>query len=265
MIDINGHYQTFLHLFYYRPVEGSHGRWNMATIFGIPLFVRNQGFFWEPGVLQIFMNMLLYLSLAYYRNLKYAILSVLMILTTWSTSGILIAFLQLGIYIMKNIKTKKIFYALPVIGVGLLIFGIFLQSNLNEKIGGDREGSTVQRQIDTLSTLNIIKRHPWTGIGMDTKNYNMLLKKYTVTIPGKQGIPGGKARVSNSLLYLAVFFGLPLGLFFLIALYHQTIFTKNRMLIFLIIVLSALSEPILLLPFFTVFLISGVKNIFFRV
>lgn len=265
VMDLDGYRNnTFLHLFYYRFTEGISGRWNMATIFGIPLFVRNQGLFWEPGVLQIFMNILLYLSLSYYKSLKYSILSILVIITTWSTSGIVIAFLQLTLYITKNLKKRKIFYTLPIIFTGLFILGYFVQNNLSEKIGGDKEGSTVQRQIDTLSTVNIIKQHPWVGIGMDTDNYRMLLKKATVIIPGKEGIPGGKAHVSNSLLYLFTYFGIPLGLFLLYAFYRQNIFENNRMLFFLIIILSALVEPVLLLPFFTFFLISGIQAIFFK-
>lgn len=265
VMDLDGYRNnTFLHLFYYRFTEGISGRWNMATIFGIPLFVRNQGLFWEPGVLQIFMNILLYLSLSYYKSLKYSILSILVIITTWSTSGIVIAFLQLTLYITKNIKKRKIFYTFPIIFTGLLILGYFVQNNLNEKIGGAKEGSTVQRQIDTLSTVNIIKQHPWVGIGMDTDNYRMLLKKSTVVIPGKEGIPGGNAHVSNSLLYLFTYFGIPLGLFLLYAFYRQNIFENNRVLFFLIVMLSALVEPVLLLPFFTFFLISGVQAIFFK-
>lgn len=264
-INLDGHeYNSFLRLFYYRLTEGSSGRWNMATIFGIPLFVRNQGFFWEPGVLQIFMNILLYLSLTYYKSLKYSILSILVIITTWSTSGIVIAFLQLILYIIKSIKNRRIFYTLPIIFTGLLILGYFVQNNLSEKIGGSKEGSTVQRQIDTLSTVNIIKNNPWVGIGMDTDNFRTLLKKSTVVIPGKEGIPGGKAHVSNSLLYLFTYFGIPLGLLLLYAFYRQNIFEKNRVLFFLILILSALVEPVLLLPFFTFFLISGIQNIFFK-
>lgn len=264
IIDIDEHYNTFSRLFYYRITEGSSGKWNMAEIFGMGLFVRNQGFFWEPGVLQIFMNILLYLSLTYYKSLKYSILSLLIIITTWSTSGMIIAFLQLAFYLVKNIKKRKIFYTIPIIFIGLLIFGYFVQSNLKEKIGGSKEGSAIQRQIDTLSTMNIIRNHPLVGIGMDTDNYNRLLKKATVFIPGKQGSLGGKAYVSNSLLYLATYFGIPLGLLFLYAFYKQNIFKKNRMLFFLIIVLSSLVEPVLFLPFFTFFLISGIQAIFFK-
>ena len=47
---------TFYYLFYFEPVKHA-----FFSFLGLEL-IRNQGWFWEPGVLQVYLNILLYLE-----------------------------------------------------------------------------------------------------------------------------------------------------------------------------------------------------------
>ncbi|WP_416768587.1 O-antigen ligase family protein [Sulfurimonas sp. ST-25] len=234
--------------------------WKYVYLFDIPLFIRNQGIFWEPGVLQIFLNILLFQSLFIYHKRKITLLSIFVLITTWSSTGMVIMLLQLVVFYATNIKKKRFLVFIPV---SLLIaFGMIyiLQSNLQEKLEGDKASSSVQRSIDTLSTLYLIKEYPWFGIGLDSNNYTNLLSKHTIFITGRLGALRESAGISNSLLYYFVFFGIPIGLFFLYALYRQFLIRTKQWLFFLIVTTSSLTEPVLLLTFFSLFMISGLIN-----
>lgn len=257
-VDVGGiGYDTLLYLFYYplTSVGGPIVKWKTVELFGVQLFVRNMGFLWEPGILQIYMNLLLFLSINYFKNIKYSLLSILVILTTWSTTGIMIMFLQLAMFFVKNIKKRKIAKFLPILLMVGFFIGYILQHNLNEKLTGDRQGSAIQRQLDTLATSYLIMDHPFFGIGLDSRNYYNMLAKTNVSISGLGSQK--RATVSNSLLYLFVFFGIPLGLFMLYAMYRQTLLPKSRNIVFVIIIISCMTEPVLLFPFFTFFMMNG--------
>ena len=54
-------------------VNTFHGIFNYISSINISEYniYRNQGLFWEPGVLQLFINVLLYMSLFVYKNIKW--------------------------------------------------------------------------------------------------------------------------------------------------------------------------------------------------
>jgi hypothetical protein len=263
-INIANHaYDTLFHLFYYQSTLGSSRSAERVVIkiFNTQLFIRNQGVFWEPGILQLYMNLLLFLAMNYYRSLKYSLLSVFVILTTISTTGITLLFLQLLAYVLKNTKKRKIFYVLPIVVSAVFTIGYMAQQNLHEKLEGRKQASALQRKLDTLASFNIVKDNPYAGIGLDFKNYYRLVKKSSLAL---RDLETQEPRVSNSVLFLFVFFGIPLGIFFLYGYYKQTLLTKERMIFFMIIVASCMAEPILLYPFFTLFMVSGLENILFK-
>lgn len=254
---------TLLYLFYYQnTINSASAEWKFANLFDTFTFLRNQGIFWESGVLQIFMNILLFLSLNYFHDKKITKLTILTILTTWSTTGLTILFIQLIVHIFKNIKNKKNFILMPIIIISMVGLGLLVKDNIIEKFTGDKKGSSIQRKLDTLSTLKIIESNPYVGIGLDSRNYFDLLSKSTVFLRGEHGSSKNTSGVSNSLLYLFLYFGIPLGILFIYALYNQSLINKNRIVFFIIIILSSSTEPVLLLTFFTLFIISGLEVIF---
>ena len=71
---------------------------SVMNLFGFE-FCRNQGLFWEPGVLQIFLNLFFFLEAFIYKRNRWLLIIGFVILGTYSTTGILILIGQLAIFI----------------------------------------------------------------------------------------------------------------------------------------------------------------------
>ena len=79
-------YKTFFHIFYYMPEK------SVVSIFNFE-FCRNQGLFWEPGILQIYLNMLFFLEAFVFKKSKLLLLlASVLIITTYSTTGLILLF-----------------------------------------------------------------------------------------------------------------------------------------------------------------------------
>ena len=62
---------TFYYLFYFEPVK------HAFSFLGLEL-IRNQGWFWEPGVLQVYLNILLYLEGFIFKRKKVTLFLIVM-------------------------------------------------------------------------------------------------------------------------------------------------------------------------------------------
>ena len=130
----------FLNLFFYMPERG------IVNIFGLD-FCRNQGLFWEPGVLQSFLNALFFLEAFVIKKRKYLlILTGFVIMTTYSTTGLALLLLQIIVYIHMEFKKNKILIPLVLL-CSFPIYFIF-SINIDEKIRGEREASFQKRLFD---------------------------------------------------------------------------------------------------------------------
>ena len=90
---------SFYYLFFYDFEK------HKISLFGVE-FVRNQGLFWEAGILQIFLNILLFLEGFVFKRGRWTIpLIIFAILTTYSTTGIFIMIIVLFFIFIKLIKT----------------------------------------------------------------------------------------------------------------------------------------------------------------
>ena len=107
---------TFYNLFFY--LKYTHG----FSDLGVEL-VRNQGVFWEPGVLQIFLNLLLFIIL-FVEKKKGVIywLTILTILTTVSSTGYLIMFVQLILSIRSDFKKEYFIFSCKCLYVSACLF-----------------------------------------------------------------------------------------------------------------------------------------------
>ena len=75
---------TYYYLFYYSPNELS-----IINLFGLE-FIRNAGMFWEPGILQAYLNILFFLEVTIFkRDRRLLVLIVFAILSTYSTTGLM--------------------------------------------------------------------------------------------------------------------------------------------------------------------------------
>ena len=245
----NGVYRvnTIFYLFNY--LEPTY-RWGL-TIY------RNQGIFWEPGVLAIMMNFLILIKVIEKgEKLTKAILPIIVVLTTLSTAGYLGMSIVLIYWIYKkNKQTNKHFYAFFVGALVLLIFVPIVIQEVEYKmtIG---IGSASARQYDLLVGYEMIKDNPFFGIGLDKEKYLRELSKYTIDI---YNYDDSFAR-NNSNIFISLFarLGIPMGLLFMIGIYKQNIF-QHRTCFFLVACVGMMSEPVLFVNFYFLLILSSVK------
>ena len=255
--------QTFHNLFFYNTERSS------IDFFGVD-FVRNQGWFWEPGINQIYLNILLYLEgFVFKKNKKIIVLIVLAILTTYSTTGIIIMIVLLFFMFQKLIKKSPILMLLAF--STLIPFYYIAKTNVEEKI---ETFSFQKRYFDLIQTISIAKDYPITGIGLDDTYFSEFRSNYfidnnfresfensiSLELKGKSTDKGS----TNSVTFLMAAMGLPIALFLLFCLFKQQLFVQRKGLFMIIVIVSVISEPLLLRPFFLILIVSGLMSFFRR-
>jgi hypothetical protein len=259
--------ETFMHLFFYTPSKG------IVNVFGFE-FCRNQGFFWEPGILQAFLNMLFFLEAFVMKKRKGILLLItFLIITTYSTTGLILLLLQLFIYVKSEMKKNIII--LPI--VLSLIIPIYLIFNLNidSKVQGEKESSFQKRVFDLTQPLFIALENPLTGIGLDVFQFQNIRQEFYISSNSVQSInslTGIDAKVevsdkgsSNSIMFLLAGAGFPSAILLLVMFFKQQIVVEKKWLWMVIMVISVMSEPLLLRPFFFLFIVSGFMYTFNRI
>ncbi|WP_285576364.1 O-antigen ligase family protein [Geothrix limicola] len=241
-------YLTFLGIFNYH-----------ITIEGLSGLIRPDGFFYEPGVYQIYLNLLLYLALFRFRQNRLAILASVSVLLTQSTTGILICLLQFAFIGVRLISQGSIRRRMVVLAA-LLVAGppmvFFAYANVMEKLFGAAQGSSWSREYDLYTGLRIAMEHPWMGIGFETSRY--------LEASGRLGFEGTLLDAnklldrpsSNGLVQILYALGIPLSLPFLIGFFRQKVL-PHRFLIGCWLVLSLFGEALVVTPFFTFILFSA--------
>jgi len=254
---------TFNHIFFYNPERSA------FNLLGLE-FVRNQGWFWEPGINQIYLNILLYLEgLVFKRNKWIILLTVFAIFTTYSTTGIIIMMIIL-LYIFKSsIKQNPILIFLAV-SVAVPFYFI-AKSNVEEKL---ETSSFQKRYFDLIQTISITKDYPLTGIGLDDRFFsdfrsshfinNNLLNSFEESTSLELRAKSTDKGSSNSITYLMVAMGIPISSFLLYCLFRQTLFPNRKRIIMMIVFISVFTEPLLLRPFFLILIVSGMMSFFSR-
>lgn len=248
----NFHSNTFLYLFFYN---------SNFQVLGISIY-RNQGIFWEPGILQIYMNILFFISSFLIHNKRLQIFSAILILTTYSTTGIGILLLQLLVILFSGkiniIQKAALFLLLATVAVPIFILNY--SQKVNDNSVTTDQTSSAFRLYDLMEGIKITGQYPLTGIGLsedtykDVKNannafFNNYSQDFTNIVLDR--------RSSNSVTYFLTRFGVPFTVCCFILLYKQTFCKQKKWLFFLIIILSNLSEPLLTSPFFILIAVSG--------
>ncbi len=221
-------------------------------------FIRPNGFFWEPGVFQIYMNLYLYLGLFVFRSKKHVLLAILAVACIYSTTGLMIASILLGAAAIKNYsasnKRSKFLVVLAALFASPIILMVTAQ-NIQEKFFGESQGSSLIRQYDMVAGLNVISNHPILGIGFDNMRYQEIVSNYffVANALGLNTVP--ERATSNGIIYLGYTIGLPLALIFIVGIFRQKIF-KDRLLIGVVLFLSMFGEALIFTPFFIMIVFS---------
>ena len=260
-------YKTFFHIFYYMPEK------SVVSILNFE-FCRNQGLFWEPGILQIYLNMLFFLEAFVFKKSKlFLVLASVLIVTTYSTTGLILLLFQSFFYFKSSFENKKILA--PILIILLIPIYLVLSSNVKEKVSGEREASFQKRMFDLTQPFFIALDYPLTGIGLDLIQFQKKRQEFYISSNRLQSINsslGVQAKFettekgsSNSIMFLLACTGFPTTIILLFMFYKQKIIKSKRYIWLILLTLSVISEPLLLRPFFFLFIISGFLNIFTKI
>ena len=271
LFEINSEYytcKTYNYLFYYASDDIT---LSVMNLFGFE-FCRNQGLFWEPGVLQVFLNLFFFLQAFIYKKNRWLLIIGFVILGTYSTTGIIILIAQLAYLFLQRFNENKLL--LPIIFLSFIPIYFVFSVNVEEKLKGNRVFSFQKRLFDFTQPLFIAVAHPLTGVGLDLDQFQKLRYEFYIDSESLELInetlgvslkgAGTSAGSANSLTFLLAAMGFPTALLFVFMFLKQKIISEHRLLFFLIVFLSVMSEPLFLRPFFFIFIISGFYHFFLK-
>lgn len=248
-------------LYRYQIISGQYFMFSFYHTWGWQTaFNRNAGMFWEPGAFEIYINIALIFLLdnnsIEKKDIFKVVLFIITIITTKSTTGYLVLLLVLIYMIAINLrkiikeKDKKITYAV----IAIVLFScclIYLNKNvIINKISGSNASYNI-RMRDLYVTSSLISNKPLVGYGYYSEKYINLLAHYNII------------NNSNGLLYFCGMFGLIILVIFFILMNKnfKNILDKFSPILFMaIIIIMYLSEYVILMPFFMLFLYKFNEN-----
>ena len=271
LFEISSEYyscKTYNYLFYYASDEIN---LSVMNLFGVE-FCRNQGLFWEPGVLQIYLNLFFFLQAFILKQNRWLFLIGFVILGTYSTTGILILIGQLVYLFIQRFNENKLF--LPIIFLSFIPIYFVFSINVEEKLRGNRVFSFQKRLFDFTQPLFIAASHPLTGVGLDLDQFQKLRYEFYIdneslelineTLGVSLKAAGTSAGSANSITFLLAAMGFPTGILFVFMFLRQKIINEHRFIFYFIVFASVMAEPLFLRPFFFVFIISGFYHYFLK-
>ena len=271
LFEISSEYyscKTYNYLFYYASDEIN---LSVMNLFGVE-FCRNQGLFWEPGVLQIYLNLFFFLQAFILKQNRWLFLIGFVILGTYSTTGILILIGQLVYLFIQRFNENKLF--LPIIFLSFIPIYFVFSINVEEKLRGNRVFSFQKRLFDFTQPLFIAASHPLTGVGLDLDQFQKLRYEFYIdneslelineTLGVSLKAAGTSAGSANSITFLIAAMGFPTGILFVFMFLRQKIINDHRLIFYFIVFASVMAEPLFLRPFFFVFIISGFYHYFLK-
>jgi len=271
LFDISSEYyscKTYNYIFYYASDEIN---LSVMNLFGIE-FCRNQGLFWEPGVLQVFLNLFFFLEAFIYKRNRWLLLIGFVILGTYSTTGIIILIGQLVYLFIQRFNENKLF--LPIIFLSFVPIYLVFSINIEEKFKGNRIFSFQKRLFDFTQPIFIAAANPLTGVGLDLDQFQKLRYEFYIddkslelineTLGVSLKAAGTSAGSANSLTFLLAAMGFPTAILFVFMFLRQKIINDHKLLFFFIVFASVMSEPLFLRPFFFIYIISGFYHFFLK-
>ena len=226
-------------------------------------FKRPDGFFYEPGVLQFYLNLALYYAIILRKHLRMLIVLVVSVVLTASTTGLIIlsAILLRFMYarILEKLSARNI-VASTLLFIGMIGFFPIFVDNIQEKFIGVSSGSWLARQHDTVVGIQLIMQHPWFGIGVDVDKYvSISYGAYGSFLDFSSNSHFVDRQPTNSVIQMFYGFGIPLGLLWLYMIYNSRYI--NRSLTHMIIIVLTLSTELLALtPIFLFFVMSQARR-----
>jgi hypothetical protein len=218
------------------------------------IFFRNQGLYWEPGVLQAVINIYIYyLLIEQKQNINKVKLPIFVVLSTFSTTGYILLALMLLYSLIKRKRSSGFDLSLLLV---LLLFTSILTSQIAYKFKGEGKESSSTRVTDIIIGIKIIMKHPYIGLGYHPQKYDEEVK---ILLKENQTLHTTNHGNTNSIMQMFYYFGIPLGILLFRALYKQKIF-HNSNFFFIMIFIILCAEPLLMSHFTTLLLMSSCWN-----
>lgn len=224
--------------------------------------IRPDGFFWEPGVFQAYLNIYLFLALFVFNSWRQALLAVIALLSTQSTTGVMILVILGGAYFLRRLKTgnvRNLVISLILAVIVLVPIGIIAAGNIQDKFVGESRGSFWARQYDLITGLNVMRANWLTGIGFDYDSYTQAARTLGYADSPLRGADTEDRKNTNGIVFLLYSIGLPLGLPFLIGMFRQRLL-PHRWLVGILFFLSLLSETFVFTPIPLALMFSGLMG-----
>jgi hypothetical protein len=227
---------------------------------GVSFIVRPDGFFFEPGVFQMYLNIYLLIAAFVYRDVRHVALAVFAQLTLQSTTGMIILTVIGLLFAARYVQTaSSVQRALALIIAPMMILPLVLiaQENTREKFTGTLQGSSWARQFDLYTGLAVANANPVVGIGFSYDDYyrEAMRYGYRETLLDENSIQNRGN--SNGLATVLYSVGYPVGLLLILALVLQTVFVDRWKMAFLMI-LSLNAEALFFTPFVLMLVYSAV-------
>lgn len=241
------YYQVFLIFNYHITIEDAGG------------LMRPNGPFYEPGVFHIYLNLYLYLCLFVLRSRGRAVIAGLAVLATQSTTGLAIGAGLVGYYFWRQLGRGSLNRRVGMLAIAVALAAVFsgpFIENVRSKFIGDMAGSSMSRQFDLITGINVVLAHPLAGIGFDPETYRQLSGAYAFDDTLLDDRITEDRGNTNGILVLLYSLGIPLALPFLWGLFRQTML-PDKLLVGGLLFVSLLTESIALTPFFLLFQFSG--------
>jgi len=224
------------------------------------LLKRPDGFFFEPGVFQFYLNAFLFYCLFLRRQGLFDLaLATAAVLATQSTTGVVILLIQFGcayvVWLRSADRSQKL-GVLVFVPIMLLPLGAYMTYNVSEKFYGALSGSAEAREYDLRTGVSVALEQPLTGIGFDYEKYFDIASRvgYREAQLSKENIT--ERGNTNGIVVLLYSLGFPLALVFLMGLLRQRLFSPGWLMA-VIAALSLISESLSLTPFFLMLIFSG--------
>lgn len=224
---------------------------------------RNCGLFWEPGILQIYINLYVFFKMFLFKDMKFTTLvfCFALVLTTFSTTGLILLSTLSTVFYWH--KIKKLSSIIPI--VIFMVFSLtILKQNIEDKFQGENKNSSQARIYDAVIGSILIFESPLYGIGYnsiksnniysDNESYSLAINIANMTYIQERGN-------TNSIIMNFVYWGIPLGTLVILLLKKQTLVSEKKTLFFIIMLIFCSTEPLLFSGFFFLILLSGYLKI----
>ncbi len=234
-------YSTYKNIFF---ISSSYSTENMDVS---TVIFRLNGWFWEPGVLQFYLNILLYQILFVKRKcFKLLYIIIPSLVATFSTTGMIIMMIMILTYWLRRKNDFKKFVIGILISIILIPIGSFIV--YNKFTDSKQQSSATARTVDTILPLLISVENPVCGLGLgnDDAYFKELKKRVPDSSLHDRGVSNG---ISSSFMYL----GAVTAFIFWILYVCSPLWKGNRLLL-IVFLLGFIGEPIVftiigLIPF----------------